>query len=41
MYDYDALLANGLAQADARMNKPICETKESLLHRVSEMRTKG
>jgi len=23
------------------MNKPVCETKDSLLHRVSEMHTKG
>ena len=41
MMNYDALLANGLTQAETRMNKPISETKESLLHRVSEMHTKG
>ena len=40
-YDYDALLANGLKQADERMNKPISETKESLLNRVAGMQVKG
>jgi len=38
---YDELLANGLQQATERMNKPIHETKDSLLVRVGEMCTKG
>ena len=40
-YDYDALLQNGLKQADQRMKKPVCETKESLLNRVQGMQIKG
>ena len=37
-YNYKAILANGLTEAETRMKKPICETKESLLHRVREMK---
>ena len=41
MHDYSSLLENGLRQADERMNKPICETKDSLLHHVGEMQVRG
>jgi len=34
-------MATGLQQADERMNKAICETKDSLLHRVGELQPKG
>ena len=41
LYDYDAIMANGLNQATERMNHPICETKDSLLNRVAAIHTKG
>lgn len=41
LYDYDAILAQGLEQADLRMRQPISETKENLMQRVSAVHTKG
>lgn len=38
---YDMLLQNGLTQADERMNKTISETKDALISRVGQMKTKG
>ena len=41
LMSYDHLLQNGHEQADTRMNRPISETKNSLLAQVAGLRVKG